>query len=586
MTPSQINPSPGNPLADLPHAPGRWHRFAHAMRIIARFWCSREAPLAWALLALLLGLQYASSSTMLAMADWEKSFFDMLQAGHGNVWASLLQFGLIVALIVGNAFLTSYLLGYLSLRWRTWLTGAFTDRWLAARSYYRVERAALIDNPDQRIAEDIALMTDGILGLVTGLFFSAVQLWQFSALLMTLSAPMQIDILGHSLSLPGDMVIYGLLYAVGSSLLVVLVGRPLVSRTVRQQHFEADYRFALIHVRRKAEQIALTRAEPVEGDTLRHRFGILRANKHQLIVASSGLGTTQTLISQLSPMVPILLLLPRFFARGLTIGDVMQGRNAFNQMAGALSWFMQSYGAIAAQVAILARLRAFEDALEALPEPVHGAEAAAPLALDVADLTITLPGGALLAHVPAWQVRAGQRWVVRGPSGAGKSTLLRTLAGLWPHAHGQVNLTDGAMFLPQRAYLPLGSLRQAVCFPAAPDAVAQDTVAAALETFGLAHLTPRLDSEDAWEDVLSPGEQQRLAMARVLIHRPAMLVMDEATSALDAENAAHAYRTLASAMPGLTMISVVHADALEQYHHHILRLNHGTATPAALGNAA
>ncbi len=560
---------------------GRLARFGHGLRIIGAWWFSKDAPLAWFMLASLFALQFAGSKTIMMMTKWEKGLFDLLQSGHGSTTALLVNFIFIVMLMTANSLASGIVISFAGLRWRTWQTAHYQRRWLSARAYYRIQSADMVDNPDQRMAEDVTLMTESLLGMVTGFVFSLLNLWQFSKLLMTLSAPLQVHVFGWQLALPGDMAIYGFLYAIASSVFVVLVGKPLVAYTIRQQHFEADYRFALIHVRRKAEQIALTGAEPTEAGMLTRRFDILRRNMQKLILARTGLGTTQMLISQLSPMVPILLLLPRFFARGLTIGDVIQGRSAFTQMAGALSWFMQSYGAIAALIAIVARLRAFEDALDAVPEPVHDAQPPRPVALAVEGLAMALPDGAPLAAVPDWQVNAGQRWVVRGPSGAGKSTLLRTLAGLWPHARGRVALADGAMFLPQRAYLPLGTLRQAVCFPASPDAFADAAIGDALTTFGLAHILPRLDAEEAWEDVLSPGEQQRLAMARVLLHRPAMLVMDEATSALDAQNAAHAYRTVIATIPGVTIVSVVHDDKLEQFHDHILRLDHGTAVASA-----
>lgn len=564
----------------------RLDRFGHGVRIVGRYWISRDAPVAWVLLVLLLLGQYVFSSAMLAFSEWEKAFFDLLQARHGDVSAALIRYVAIIAVMVAHSFCSTYIIGYLGLRWRTWLNRRYAARWLAGRAYYHIERDQRIDNPDQRVAEDAALLADGVLELVSGFVLAVVQFVNFAPTLLAQSAPLQFSVLHHDVSLPGDLLIYTVGYAVITSWLIVIVGRPIISRTVRQQHFEADYRYGLIHVRTKAEQVALTAAEPTEAAMLRRRFGILRRNKHQMIVAQSALEGTQTIIGMFSSLMPVVVLLKRFFAGGVTIGDIMQARTAAGQMFSALAWFMGAYSKIAVIIAVVARLRAFENALDAVPAPTHNAAPAAPVAVEVRDLALTLPDDTVLATVGQWQVRQGQRWVVRGPSGAGKSTLLRALAGLWPHVHGQMGMAGGAMFLPQRAYLPLGSLRQAVCFPAASDAFDQARVAAALTHVGLGHLVPRLDAEEAWEDVLSPGEQQRLAIARVLLHRPALLVMDEATSALDAENAAQAYRAVMGTIPGLTLISVVHDAALEQFHDHILRMSHGTATPAPLGAAA
>ena len=562
-------------------APGRWR---HAARLLGSYWTGSDWPTAWAMLLVLLGLQFAFATTALWMAEWEKTFFDMLQNRQGDLAGSLLQFAGIVGASAALGFATSYLNGALALRWRAWLTADYTARWMAWRRYYRIERTGDIDNPDQRIAEDLQLLPQGILGLIMGFTLSTVSLVQFTALLLTLSDPIRLEVLGHVLVLPGDMVIWGFAYAVITSVLVVFVARPIVARTMAQQHYEADYRFELIHVRRSAEQIAFTGAEQVESRNLLARFTRLRRNMMRLILAQSGLGVTQSLISQLGPILPILLMLPRFFRGAMTMGDVMQGRNAFNQMSTALSWFMQSYGTIATQRAIIRRLRGFDVAL-ARP-PVDGpaiAEIAGP-ALRVEGLAVALPSGAPLVTVPSWRVETGQRWVLRGPSGAGKSTLLRAVAGLWPDATGTISHLPSAqiLFMPQRAYLPIGTLRAALSFPALADTFADAALCAALERFGLGHLCARLDDIAPWADVLSPGELQRLAFARVLLHRPAMLVMDEATSALDQANAALAYETVLAEMPRITIISVVHDDALETYHDHLLRIENGIAAALPL----
>ncbi|BEV01247.1 ABC transporter ATP-binding protein/permease [Novosphingobium olei] len=539
------------------------------------------------MLIVLLALQFGTATLGLWMAEWEKAFFDMLQTRQGDLAGNLFRFAGIVSAFAVAGFATSYLSSTLALRWRAWLNEDYSRRWMAWRRYYRIERGGSLDNPDQRIAEDLDLLPRGILGLVTGFTFAVVSLVQFSALLMTLSAPVRLSLFGQTFVLPGDMVIWGFLYAVGTSVLVVFVGRPIVTRTMRQQHYEADYRFELIHVRRNAEQIAFTRAEPVELSNLAARFATLRRNMHGLILATTNLGVVQGLISQLTPMTPILLMLPRYFAGRMTIGDVMQGRNAFNQMSGALSWFMQSYGSIATQIAIIRRLRAFDAALALPPSDdtadLEISECTEP-ALLARDLAVRLPSGQPLVAVPEWRVETGERWVVRGPSGAGKSTLLRVIAGLWPDATGQIaHLPQaGMMFLPQRAYFPIGSLRAAMAFPATADDFASSDLKAALGRFNLGHLEGRLDEVAPWTDVLSPGEQQRLAFVRVLLRRPALLVMDEATSALDAGNAALAYDTVLETLPNITMISVVHDDKLEAYHTHLLHLADGIARPATL----
>jgi putative ATP-binding cassette transporter len=339
---------------------------------------------------------------------------------------------------------------------------------------------------------------------------------------------------------------------------------------MRQQHYEADFRFNLIHVRRNSEQIAFAGSSSTEWRGLTQAFGQIRNNFVRLTWIRTGVDAVQQSITQGNQVIPVLLMLPRIIAREVTLGPVMQARDAYGQFGSAVNWLIQAYPSVAAMIANINRIKALDDAIDH-PRPYRiGKSHHDALTIQTRDLTLELPNGQHLLTVGDWTIEPGERWTIQGASGTGKSTLLRALAGIWPDGEGSVTSPNDKriMFVPQRAYFPIGTLKDAVCFPGNANATDDAEIVSLLELCRLPHLADILHEIKPWVDVLSPGEQQRLAMARVLLHRPDYLFLDEATSALDADNAAHLYASIVERLPGLTLISVVHAEALHRFHTH------------------
>lgn len=563
----------------------RWARAYHAGRLITAYWRSSEWKTAWTLLILTLVFSFTGIGVTVSTLDWNRRFFDVVQLHDAAaVPALLIEFTGLLILGAALPLINQFLTFYLGMCWRLWMTRSYMDRWLANNRFHDIERLRVIDNPDQRITEDTRMIAEQLFGLVMVTINSIAQAVAFSYVLYGLSVPIRLALFGADIAIPGDMLVYAVLTAGIGVWLITIIGRPLVRRTMRQQHLDADLRFGLGNIRRHAEQIALLRATPSEHRAMSATLDGIRGNYVGYIFASLGVQAAQSVHGRLIYFLPMVLALPRYMANQLTLGQYTQITQTFPQFASALSILVQLYGSVATQIAAVNRLKALDDELEN-PRPRR-------IAIDrcdeggirADDLEIQLPDGSALLSVPAWQVRAGERWAITGTSGCGKSTLLRTLAGLWPDGHGRVGLpADGlTMFVPQKLYLPVGQLKDAVCFPTPASEVDDARVLALLGLCRLEHLADRIHIADVWQDRLSPGEQQRMALVRVLIHRPDHLLIDEATSALDEDNAAHFYRTLIAELPDATIVSVTHAPALEQFHDHALRIGNGTAMPCRL----
>lgn len=546
-------------------------RWRHFLWLLTRYWRSSDWKLAWLLLAANIGAQFTGVYSSLLLNRWQRDFFNAIQAVDGAAIPGLLwSFAIVVCFAVTYGAVVLVVQNTLQIRWRTWLTHDYLERWLRHQRFYDIERTRLIDNPDQRIADDIRLLTEQSINLFMGFILAVTSAITFGILLWGLSGIFYLAIAGAPLELPGTLVWAAIGYAIIGGIVIVLAGKPLVRKTMRQQHYEADYRFALIHVRRNSEQIAFARSASTEWRGLGQAFDLVRRNFIQLIWIRCGIQSIQGVYSYVSQIVPLLIMLPRILAREITLGQLMQGRDAFAQFSLSLSWFVQAYPQIAEMTATVNRLKALDDAMES-PRPYRIANNRHSLLVwEARDLHIELPNGEKLLDVGDWTIRPGERWTVQGPSGTGKSTLLRALAGIWPDGSGTINSPAAGriMFVPQKAYFPLGSLKDAICFPADPSAFDDARIIKLLELCRLPRLQHVLHEIRPWADELSPGEQQRLAMARVLLHAPDYLVLDEATSALDADNAAHLYSSVLSALPGLTLVSVVHAEALTRFHTH------------------
>lgn len=554
---------------DPPQAPGgRWRHF---FRLVGAYWLSEDWKFAWAALAVNVATLFTGVYSFVLMNTWQGKFFDAVGAANGRAIPGLLV-DFIVALSIAVAYsaVTTLAQGYLTIRWRNWLTNRYMERWLRHQRFHDIERTRLIDNPDQRIAEDINKLTTDGFSIFSGFILAVTSAITFGVVLWKLSGVLAFTVAGYIIALPGTLVWASLTYAIFSGFIIIMVGRPLIRLTMRQQHYEADFRFGLIHVRRNSEQIAFAGSSSTEWRGLTHAFAQIRHNFIQLTWSYTGVGAVQQTISNAEQVVPVLLMLPRVIAREVGLGAVMQARDAYNQFGSSVNWLIQAYPAVAAMIANINRIKALDDAIDH-PRPYRiGKGHHDALTIETNDLTLELPNGEHLLTVGDWAIEPGERWTIQGASGTGKSTLLRALAGIWPDGEGSITSPNDKriMFVPQRAYFPIGTLKDAVCFPGNANATDDAQIVSLLELCRLPHLADILHEIKPWVDVLSPGEQQRLAMARVLLHRPDYLFLDEATSALDADNAAHLYTSIVERLPGLTLISVVHAEALHRFHTH------------------
>ena len=454
------------------------------------------------------------------------------------------------------------------IRWLEKLNAALTQSWLAHKNYYRLHmRRHAPDNIDQRIQQDAQDFIASTAELVRGLISAIVSTIEFTVILWNLSGVL--SVLG--LEIPRGMVMFIYLFILFATATSVWIGRPLVKLNFQNEHFNGNYRYALVRVRDHAESIAFYNGEAAEGRNLRRHFAHIIRNRWQIVFRSLGLNGFNTGITQISNLLPLMLQAPRFFAGQVKIGDMHQTVQAFNRLQRALSFFRNSYKDFTAYQARLERLDGFFQSMQNhLPyrQPQHEAENCI---LQADKLTLHRNNGNILLSDVSFRAQSGDSLLIRGPSGCGKTSLLRALAGLWPfgssgHIIGPAR--EHILFVPQRPYTPQGSLRRAICYPnIRPD---EHQLAAALEACRLGYLKEMLDTEDDWQHKLSPGELQRIAFVRILITRPRLVLLDEATAALDEETEAALYRLIRQELPDSIIVSIGHRSTLNAFHNQII----------------
>ncbi|MBD8454878.1 ABC transporter ATP-binding protein/permease [Serratia rubidaea] len=560
----------------------------HAVwQLIKPFWVSEEKGRAWlmliAIVALSLGLVYIS----VLINQWNQVFYDALQNKNYPVFKQQLwRFTYLALIFIVLAVWKVYLTQGLQMRWRSWMTEKFMGKWLAHQAYYHSEQQQLVDNPDQRIAEDLNVLTRNTLSLSLGLLSSLVTLFSFVSILWHVSGPLSFALHGHAFTLPGYMVWFALLYALLGSLIIGWVGKPLVRLGFDQERYEANFRFGLIRIRENHDAIALYQGEKQEEQQLGERFATIRNNWWSIMRITRRLNIASNFYGQFAIIFPLLVAAPRYFSGAIQMGGLMQIASAFGQVQGALSWFIDAFNDLAAWKACVNRLAGFNAAVEQAHHQPRGIvledDDAHPLALN--RLSLQLPDGQPLVHDVSLTLQRGERVLIAGPSGGGKSTLLRAIAGIWPYGAGSVRRDASlrALFLPQRSYMPIGTLREALSYPHPAGTYHDEQLLAVLESCRLQHLQRWLDTANNWSQRLSPGEQQRLAFARAILTRPDILFLDEATSALDDETEQLMYEHLVTTLPDVTLVSVAHRNSVAKYHQTCWRLSHQSESPARI----
>ena len=517
---------------------------------------------------------------------WNRDFFDALDKRDSRAFQyQIVVFLALAAMSMAAAVYQLYLKQLLQLSWREWLTRRLTGAWLRDCRQYQLEAgAAEADNPDQRIAEDVRIAADLSVDFVLGLLISASMLIAFVGILWSLSGPLDIALAGMNLHVPGYMVWAAVLYALIGSGLTWWVGRPMVGIQVRRTTAEADFRFGLTRARESGESIALIRGEADERRGIDRLFGEVRGVWRELMRSQRNLMWLTSAYGTLAMIFPTVVAAPAYFTGAMSLGVLMQVGAAFGQVQAALNWFVDRFPNIAEWRSATSRLVAFQDALDDLEalaadphQPTITIEEIAegePERLELDQLEIAFADGTSVIKEASATIEPGERVLIKGESGTGKSTLFRAIGGLWPWGGGRiVTPPRSAMaFLPQRPYLPLGTLTGTLCYPAPAEAFPAEKQIEVLERVGLGHLAGRLEEEERWDRVLSLGEQQRMAIARLLLQEPRWIFLDEATAALDEENQDMMMTLLIDSLPDAAIVSIGHRPGLEAFHTRTLTL--------------
>jgi vitamin B12/bleomycin/antimicrobial peptide transport system ATP-binding/permease protein len=504
---------------------------------------------------------------------WYARFYNALQEKAADVfWVELRYFAVVAMLFIITAVYRTWLTQLLSIRWRRWLSEVYFKDWLADRTYYHMELTRQgADNPEQRIEQDCYNFTRQTLNLTLELILQVMTLITFAVVLWNLSADFVLPIFG-GVAVPGFMMWAAVAYAFIGSLGTYLIGRPLVRINFMLERYNADFRYRMTRIRENAESIALYHGERDEGRSLEGAFARVYDTWWANMKYTKRLSWVTNGYRQAAVVLPFLLAAPAYFIGQIAFGVLQQTVDAFAQLQSALSWFVDSYTQLAEWKAVVDRLTGFSEAMVAAKRTAAESElvtsAAEPRQLKVDEVEVRLPDGALLLDHVNLAVRQGEKVALEGPSGSGKTTLFRVLAGLWPFGRGRVGLPQDArvLFLPQKPYLPIGTLKQVLSYPDVPERHGEELCREALEACGLGRLVPRLGETANWSLALSGGEQQRLAFARALLYRPDWLFLDEATSALDAPSERRMYELLRTRLAGATVISVAHRPEVVDLH--------------------
>ncbi|WP_114945202.1 ABC transporter ATP-binding protein/permease [Microvirga calopogonii] len=556
---------------------------------------AREGTIGTWMIAILIAINLAQVALNVRLSFFSRDMFNALQDKDAAAfWYQLFViFTPLAAVFVAMALTEVLLQNVLTIRWRAFLNTYYVREWLGDGTHYRMQimgRGA--DNPDQRISEDLRKFVESTYSLSVGLMNQAATLVSFVAILWTISAGFTFP--GTSWEIPGLLVWVCAGYAILGTWVTHLIGRPLIALNFEQERLEANYRFSLARLREYTEQVALLSGERAEREGLGRRFGQIVDNYMQIVFRLIKLNTFTSAYFQANVVVPYILTAPYYFIGKISLGQMQQVVGAFSRVESALTYFITIYTTLADYKAVLDRLTTFEGAI-ASAQRVGGesklvVNEASGRELRLKDLDVRLPDGSALMHTDALTFRPGERTLMTGPSGSGKSTLFRAIAGIWPFGKGQVLVPEGQtmMLLPQRPYIPIGTLREAVTYPGRAESYEDGQIAEALRGARLPQIAERLDEDRNWAQTLSLGEQQRLAVARALLAKPDWLFLDEATAALDEPTEGEIYRIIREKLPNTTVVSIGHRSTLSAYHDRrvdMKKTESGLSTPVDLRQA-
>ncbi|WP_420967102.1 ABC transporter ATP-binding protein/permease [Bradyrhizobium sp. B120] len=553
--------------------------------LLKRFWISAKGfwgvvggRLAWVLTGGLLVLIFLQLSFQFGINLWNRAIFDAIEKRDAAVVLRLTA--VFLPLAIGSVLLgiiQVYTRMGIQRRWRAWLTGSVISRWLKNGRYYQLNLVSGDhQNPEYRIAEDLRVATDAPIDFATGVTSAFLSATTFIIVLWTIGGALTLTIAGATVTIPGFLVVAAVLYAAIASGSMVVIGRNFVAISEKKNQAEAEYRYALMRVRENGESIALLGGEEEERSGIDSSFGGVL----QQWALLCGQHMRTTIVSQgsslIAPVIPILLCAPKFLEGSMTLGQVMQAASAFTIVQGAFGWLVDNYPRLAEWNAGARRVASLMMSLDGLERAETGdslnrikrGETEGNTMLRLNDLSVTLDDGTAVVGETEILIEPGERVLVSGESGTGKSTLVRAIAGLWPWGGGSVDFhADRRLFmLPQKPYVPSGTLRRAAAYPAAAEDWSIEQIGEALDKVGLGHLKERIEEEAPWDQTLSGGEKQRLAFARLFLHRPDIIVLDEATSALDDRSQDKLMELLNEELKNATVVSVAHRAELEAFH--------------------
>uniref|UniRef100_UPI0026EFAEF4 ABC transporter ATP-binding protein/permease n=1 Tax=Phascolarctobacterium succinatutens TaxID=626940 RepID=UPI0026EFAEF4 len=543
---------------------------------------SEEKKQAFWLLTCIIALTLGIVFMLVQLNTWNNSFYSALQNYDAEkISSELIHFSWLAAIYIILAVYSYYLQQTLILHWRRWLTTRFIDIWLQNKTYYNLQMFGKdTDNPDQRISEDVRQFVEMTLGFAIGILKSLCTFISFVFILYQLSGPLSFSFMGKTWTIHGYMLWASLLYSVLGTYITHVVGRKLVKLNFIQQRYEADFRFSMIRLRESAESVAFYRGEAQEGRVFKNRFKLLLDNFWQLVNKQKQLVFLNSGYSQIAIIFPFVVAMNRYLSKEVSLGGLMQVASAFGRVQDSLSYFVDMYSSIAQWQAVVMRLTYFGRHMHEVSqqaEQFHVERFATSEAVSVEQMQVNLPDDTALLQDISFTLQPGRNVLIKGVSGSGKSTLLRALAGIWPFVTGKINLpkTEELMFIPQKPYIPLGSLREALLYPGKKP-LSDEELLYLLDLCQIGYLRDKLDLVADWSHVLSVGEQQRLAFVRAHIQEPKWLFLDEATSALDEDTEAAMYALLAERLRQTTLVSIGHRSTLNKYHELMLVIDKQT----------